>query len=462
MAVFSYMKRDRGFYREVFTLASPIILQNFVTSTLSMADTFMVGLLGQLPMAAVALANIPLSVVQFFVFGVQSGSTVLFSQYWGRQDREAINRVLAVGIWFAAALSLTVALILIFIPEAFLSLFGNDPEIIALAAEYGRLAGMSWVLNSVTMVYIAAYRSMERPQLGMYILVASMACNTFLNWVFIFGNLGAPVLGVKGAALATLLARILELVMIGLHIWRSQSFRLRFSLLLRPGTEMIRRFLSYGMPVVWNETLWGAGTAMFPTIMGHMVGSQDILAAYTICGNVEKLCQVMAVGFAATAAILVGREIGAARREGVLQVAWILTTLTTLCGLALGALLLLAVWTFFPICVFPVFRLTPAAISSAGMMIAIQALVLPLRSFNNALITGVLRGGGDVRAATLIDLGPLWLASIPAAALMGLVLRLSIFWVCLSIPLEHVIKALLGLRRMKSGAWIHDLTRFER
>ena len=166
--MFSFMKcmRQRpGFYREVMVLAFPIVLQNMVTSLLSMADIFMVGLLGELPMAAVTLANIPLTMVNFFIFGVQSGVTVLISQYWGRQDRDAINRLMGVAVWFALAVSVTVATILMLDPVGFLSLFGNDPAIVSLAAEYGRIAGLSWVLNGVTMIYVAAYRSMERPTL---------------------------------------------------------------------------------------------------------------------------------------------------------------------------------------------------------------------------------------------------------------------------------------------------------
>ena len=121
--MFSYLNRGAAFYRQVATLAAPIVLQNLITSTLAMADTFMVGLLGEQPMAAVALANIPLFVVQLFVFGVQSGSAVLISQYWGRQDREAINRVMGISFWVAGLISLVVAVVLGIMPEQFLSLF---------------------------------------------------------------------------------------------------------------------------------------------------------------------------------------------------------------------------------------------------------------------------------------------------------------------------------------------------
>ena len=457
--MFSYLKRGPGFYRQVVTLAAPIVLQNLITSTLGMADTFMVGMLGELPTAAVALANIPLFVVQLFVFGIQSGSTVLISQYWGRQDMKAINRVMGVAFWVAGVVSLAFALILGFIPEQFLSLFGKDQAIVAMAARYGRIAGFSYFLNCFTMVYIAAFRSMEDPQLGMYILMASMTCNTFLNWVLIFGKLGAPALGVEGAALATLIARSLEMVMVAVHIRRGKSFRVQFGLLLRPGSEMFRRFVRYGGPVVCNETLWGLGTSVFPTIMGHMEGSQEILAAYTLAGNVEKICAVVGFGLAATASILIGREIGAGRSRTVYEVGLALDTLAALCGAGLGVLLLLFANFAAPVWVFPLFKLSAQASAIATMMITVHAFITPLKDFNTANVVGVLRGGGDVRAASIIDLSPLWLVAIPAAFLTGSVLKMGIFWVYLSMCLEQAVKAVVGVWRLRSGKWINDLTR---
>ena len=257
--MFAYMKQKPGFYRQVVLLAMPIVLQNLITSALGMADTFMVGMLGEVPMAAVTLANIPLFALQMFIFGVQSGSSVLVSQYWGRQEMDSINRVLGVALWVVLTVSLIFAGALLVCPVAFLSLFGNEPEVIALAAQYGSIAGLSYVCNAFTMMYVAAYRSMERPQLGLYILVASMAVNTFLNWVFIFGRLGAPALGVRGAAVATLTARVLEVTIVILHMMKNRFFRVHLHLLLRPGLDMTRRFLKYGGLVVCNETMWGLG-----------------------------------------------------------------------------------------------------------------------------------------------------------------------------------------------------------
>ena len=457
--MFSYKKRGPGFYREVAALAAPIVLQNLITSTLGMADTFMVGMLGETPMAAVTLANIPLFVVQLFIFGVQSGSSVLISQYWGRQDRQAINRVMGVAMWTAGSVSFLFALVLQLCPVEFLSLFGNQREVVELAAQYGRIAGWSYACSALTMMYVAAYRSMERPQLGLYILVSSMLVNTCLNWVFIFGNLGAPKMGVAGAALATLIARILELVIVTSHMILTRFFRVQPALLLRPGKEMALRFARYGSPVVCNETMWGLGTSVFPTIMGHMEGSTEILAAYTVAGNMDKICMVVSFGLGATAAIIIGREIGAGRSHVVQEVGMALNTLAAMCGIVIGAGLILFAQVIAPAVVYPLFQMSARAGAIASMMMTVQGVIRPLRDFNSVTIVGVLRGGGDVKMATVIDISPLWLAAIPAAAVCGLVLRLDILWVYLAMTLENFVKCGLGLYRLRSGKWIRDLTR---
>ncbi|MCI9557517.1 MAG: MATE family efflux transporter [Lawsonibacter sp.] len=457
--MFSYMKQKPGFYREVAALATPIVLQNLITSSLNLVDTFMVGMLGEVPMAAVTLANVPLFVIQLFIFGVQSGSTVLFSQYWGKRDMESINRVFGVALYTVLAVASVMAVVLLAFPVEFLRFFGNQQEVIQEAARYGRWAGMANVCNSVTCIYVSLYRSMEKPKLGMYILTSSMLVNTFLNWVLIFGKLGAPALGVEGAALATLTARVVELLIVLGHIRFFRSFQLRPRLMLLPGRDMVRRFLVYGGPVVFNETTWGLGASVFPTIMGHMEGSTEILAAYTVAGNVDKICMVVSFGLGATASIIIGREVGAGRPEQVRSMGLAMTTLAVLCGCGIGAVLLAFAHIIAPALVFPLFKMSARASSVAVMMMTVQAAIRPVRDCNSVAIVGVLRGGGDVKIATLIDTAPQWFVAIPAAVLLGSVLKVDILWVYLSMTLENVVKSFFGLRRVASGSWIRDLTR---
>lgn len=456
--MFKLFRREPGFYPRLISLALPILLQNLITNSLGLVDTFMVGTMGEGPLAGVTLANIPVFVVQLMMFGIQSGSSVLISQYRGKGDMGAINRVMGIGMYAAGAIGLTFALIMGFLPTQFMGLFGTDAAVVATAARYARIVGWSYFFDSFVQVYIGVHRAMGNPSRGLVILGASMASNTFLNWMFIFGNLGAPRLAEQGAALATLLARVLSCsIAVGWAVLDKQ-FKLSPDLLFRPGGEMTRRFIRFSTPVMCNETFWGLGTSLFPTIMGHMEGSQEILAAYAIAGNITNLCTVGVFAISGTAAILIGQEIGSGRADRVYSLGALLNALAFLFGLGAGLLFLgLLHWFVIPV-LYPLFGLSSAAGDICTMMLTVVFTMMPLRSFECTNIVGVLRGGGDVRMATLIDLTPLWVVALPLAVLSGLVFKAGIFWVYLSMMSENLVKGILGIRRFLSGKWINDVT----
>lgn len=451
-------RREPGFYSRLLKLAIPLLLQNLITNSMGLLDTFMVGLLGEGPLAGVTLANIPTFVIQLLMFGIQSGSTVLISQHWGKGDLDTINRVMGLGMFAAGGVTLAFSLVMSLLPAQFMSLFGNDPEVIAIAVRYARIVGWSYFLDSFVQVYVGAHRSMGNPSRGLCILAVSIVSNTFLNWVFIFGNLGAPRLEVEGAALATLIARAISFTVMAVWAVRDRGFRIRPALLLCPGRAIAGKFVRYATPVICNETFWGLGTSLFPTIMGHMDGSKEILAAYAIAGNITNLCTVGIFAIAGTASIVIGQEIGSGHKERAYDLGALLNTLAFLFGLAAGGVFLVLLYTVIGPALYPLFKLSEGAGNICTLMLTITFAMIPLRSFDSTNIVGVLRGGGDVRMATLIDLTPLWLVAIPLAALSGLVFELGILWVYLAMSSENIIKCILGVLRFRSGKWVNDVT----
>jgi putative MATE family efflux protein len=453
-----YMKQEEGFYSRVWALVLPIVLQNLIMTSLGIVDTFMVGLLGEAPMAGVTMANTPVFIIQLVIFGLQSGSAVLISQYWGKRDSDAVNRVMGIGFYLAGAVSMAFALIMLLIPEKAMSLFTDNPLLIDISSRYIRIAGVSYVFNSITGVYTGAHRSMGYPKLGLSIFSVSMCLNTFMNWVLIFGKLGAPAMGVEGAALATLIARIAEFIIMLVHSRVSKRFIIDMKALFSPGSEMLKKFVRYSTPVLLNETMWGLGTAVYPTIMGHMEGSTSIIAAFTVAGNIDKLTTVGTFSVAATAAILVGNEIGSGNRDKAYGMGAALSMTAFFTGLVTAGITLILVFTVIDPYVYRLFNLSDTSCGIATMMLVINCLLLASRSFNSTNIVGVLRGGGDVRAAMLIDILPLWLAAIPMAAICGLVIKTGILWVCLAVGLENLLKFGLGISRFRSRKWINDVT----
>lgn len=453
------MKQPKGFYSGVFAIMIPMILQNLITQTVAFADTFMVGMLGQDYLAAVTTATAPFFIIMVLMMGIQSGAGILIAQYWGKGNTNAINRVLGVGFYFSFIFSFIGAMIVFLFPEFILGLIINDQSIVQLGIDYARIAGFAQMCNSISGIYIASQRSMENTKLGFIVLTISAVFNLFGNWVLIFGNLGMPALGIKGAAISTLISRILEIVIVAVYALKNKRFKLDVKLFLMPGIVILKDFLKYSLPVIINEALWGFGAVIYPVILGHMANSSDIMAAYTIAGNLERLFNVAVFAAGGATAVVIGREIGAGRVSTVYSVGRSMILLALVLGAVSGSLLLLASQTVLEPLIYPLFRLTPIAAQASTTMLTILALITVIRTVGFTLGIGVLRGGGDVKYVMLVDIGTLYLIAMPAAAVSGLVLGAGIVVVYACMALEDITKTVLLFFRFRSKKWINDVTR---
>ena len=401
--MFSYLQQPKGFYKRLFLLALPVIVQNLITTSLGFLDTFMVGLLGSDQMSAVTVANVPVFIIQLVVFGLQSGSSVLISQYWGRGDRESINRVMGIGFMIAGGVSVLFAAILCAFPAQVLYLITDNLTLVELAEPYLRIVGFSYIFNSLSSIYIGMQRSIENPRFGMIVFAISMLCNTLGNYVLIFGKLGLPALGITGAAVATLLSRVVEFVVAFSYAFRCRTMPLMKHAILRPGMDMLCKFLRYSAPVLINETLWGTGFSMITVIMGHMANSSDLIAAYTLAGNIDKLMTSGVFGIAAAVSVIVGKEIGTGNLKGVYNIGRALCFTAFAFGIVLGLTEYTMFVTLMRPFVMPLFSLSAVAERLCSVMLMCYACAIPLHSFSTTMVVGVLRGGGDVNASLFID-----------------------------------------------------------
>ena len=455
-----YLRREPGFYRRLFLLALPLILQNLITTSLGFVDTFMVGLLGSDQLSAVTAANAPIFLIQVIIFGLMSGLTILVSQYWGKQDIASINRCMGFAMYAGLAISILMAAVLFFFPSQVLSLVTDNRTLIEMGEPYLKIVGISYIFNSVSSVYVSMQRSAENPSLGMKVFAASMLLNTFLNYCLIFGNFGAPNMGITGAAIATLTSRIVEFLLVLLYALFSRRVPLMPTLLFRPGKATARSFAKYATPVLFNETMWGLGTTVMTSILGHMADSADMLAAYTIMGNIDKFTTVSCFGLAGATAVILGKAIGeGTSKDKVYDLSWCLLIVSFLLGLCLAVVLAFALPFLFIPYLYPLFGLSELATRAAATLCVVYLILLPLKSFDISNITGVLRSGGDVRMATIIDLCPLWLVAVPLAALTALVLDAPLPLICLGIYSENICKMPLGVIRLRSRKWINDVTK---
>jgi putative MATE family efflux protein len=454
------LKQPKAFYGTLFGLMIPMILQNLMTQSVALADTFMVGVLGETSLAAVTLANAPFSVLMVLTFGIQSGVGILVAQYWGRENQGAISRVLGVGFYFGLVASAIAAVLLIGFPKQVLSIVTPEPELIKIGAGYARIVAVANIFSSLNNVYIAAQRSCENTKIGMMALAVSSLFNLLGNWVLINGKFGFPMLGVNGAAWATLVSHALGSVILIVYAMRDKRLVLRLPLMLRPGVVIVRDFFKYSLPVIINEGLWGVALMAYPTIFGHMPSPTAIMAAYTISGYIERIFTVAVFATGNAAAAIIGKEIGAGReKDEVYGMGKTLAFIGLLVGLAQALLLLIAIQFVLEPFVYPLFELSSAAAGAANAMLLVLCCVIPLRNFGFATGIGCLRGGGDVKALMYIDVGTLYLLALPFAAITGLVLGASVGVVYFSVFIEEVAKAIILLFRFRSKKWINNVTR---
>ena len=454
-----YLRQGRGFYRSAIALMLPMILQNLVTNCMALADSFMVGALGETELAAVTMANSVFYVLSLIIFGIQSGTGVLVAQYYGKGRLDAINRIMGMGYYVSLGLTALIALLAFFFPMQLMQLVTNNPDLWEPGAEYARIVGFSYVCMAFSGVYIAVQRSMENPGLGAILLTVSGALNILLNYMFIFGKWGAPAMGCAGAAVATLLSRVFEVLVVTGCFFRSKRLPVKPGLMLRPGRIIAGDFIKYSLPVVLNEGMWSLAMSLFSIIMGHMPDSTPILAAYTIAGNIDRMAAVALFAAGNATAVIIGRDIGCGDTKEIYGKGVALNFVCFVTGIISMGILLTIRATLLDGFIFPLMDISAEAGELAKMMLAFIAVVMPLRSLNLCNIVGVFRGGGDVRFGLICDIGPLYCVCLPAAALCGLVFGLGITAVYVCICLDDFCKVFLCLPRLRSGKWINSVTR---
>ena len=437
----------------------PMILQNLVTNFMALADSFMVGALGETELAAVTMANSVFYVLSLIIFGIQSGTGVLVAQYYGKGRLDAINRIMGMGYYVSLGLTALIALLSFFFPMQLMQLVTNNPDLWEPGAEYARIVGFSYVCMAFSGVYIAVQRSMENPGLGAILLTVSGALNILLNYMFIFGKWGAPAMGCAGAAVATLLSRVFEVLVVTGCFFRSKRLPVKPGLMLRPGRIIAGDFIKYSLPVVLNEGMWSLAMSLFSIIMGPMPNSTPILAAYTIAGNIDRMAAVALFAAGNAAAVIIGRDIGCGDTKEIYGKGVALNFVCFVTGIISMGILLTIRATLLDGFIFPLMDISAEAGELAKMMLTFIAVVMPLRSLNLCNIVGVFRGGGDVRYGLICDIGPLYCVCLPAAALCGLVFGLGITAVYVCICLDDFCKVFLCLPRLRSGKWINSVTR---
>lgn len=445
------MLRDDIFLKKALTIACPVALQGMLNTVVNLADTLMIGGLGATAIAGVGLANKVFFVFSLLVFGIVSGGGILAAQFWGSGDVKNIRKVLGLSILLALAGALFFVAPALLCPKLVMRIFTTSEGGIEVGARYLRVAALAYPFIALTNVYVAMLRAVNRVVVPVITSCVAIAINIGLNYVLIFGKFGAPQMGVAGAATATLTARMIELGLVLLYVYRG-----RLPLACGPRAlfgwsgEFVKSFAKTSAPVIANEFMWGLGTTMYSLAYGRM--GDDAVAAITIATTIQDIVVVLFQGLSAATAVILGNELGAGKLKRAEKYA---TQFFILQFLVTVAAALVVIGIRGPL--ISLYNITPLVASDVSRCVLVFAAYMPAKMFNYVNVVGVLRSGGDTRMCLFLDTSGVWLIGVPLAFLGGLVWKLPIAAVYALVLLEEVYKMILGYLRYRQKKWLRNL-----
>jgi putative MATE family efflux protein len=461
MKIIQRILNDKSFIKKTFAITVPVALQNLLSNVLNMIDTIMIGQLGDDFVGAVGLANKVFFVFSLLMFGICSGSAILASQYYGNRDLLGIKRVLKMSLMIGVGGSFVFVLSGIFFPEQVMSILTIHQNQVEIGAIYLGIIAFSYPLIAVTNCFVAILRSMNYVKLPVIITSISIVINVILNYVFIFGHFGMPAMGVAGSALATLIARIIEVILLLIAVYRHKvgdggvGDFIHQKYTKENGVPFLNKPFVYkyfytAAPVIANEFMWGLGVTMYSLVYGRMPA--EATNAITITSTVEQLAMVFFFGICHAAAVVLGNELGANELEKAEEHAknyMVMMFGLSIIGAILAFLLKDAIISLYPV--------SEVVADYVRLSLTVFAIYMPVRMLNALIIVAILRSGGDTKAALFLDVTGVWFIGIPMAVIGGLFLHLPIYLVYAMILIEEVYKAILGYHRYRKKKWLRNI-----
>ena len=446
------MKQEtKLFAKKLLTLVMPIAFQQFMLALVNASDAIMLGVIDQDSLAAVSLASQIPFVENLFLAAMTTGLSILAAQYWGRGDLGAVERIFAFVMKVTATIALIFGLAALLAPRLLMMMFTSEEELIAAGAVYLRTVSPSLLLTGISQVYLCILKNSGSALRSTVISSVSVVVNIVINAVLIYGLLGAPRLGIAGAAAATVIARVIEVAWCIIASARRSKVHLRLKNMLHDDKKLRADFLKYSLPVLGNQLAWGLGFTMYSVIMGHL--GKDAVAANSIANIVKNLIVCFCTGLASGGGIIVGNELGRGRLDTAREFGRRLCKLAIWCGLGSGALLI----ALIPL-ILKLSELEPAATSYLGVMLLMCSYYVAGKSVNMTTIGGIFCAGGDSRFGLICDTVTLWCVTVPLGFFTAFVLKWPVLAVYFVICLDEVIKLPAVYHHYKKYKWVRNLT----
>ena len=445
------MFEDREYIGRVLSIALPVSLQMLLKMIVNFIDTVMIGKLGESAIAGVGLANKYFFVFVLLVFGVESGSGVLASQYMGNNDIKNIRKVLGLGLLLSVVGGIIFATTAFIMPDRLMKIFTNSQDAITIGAAYLGVVCISYPFTAATDIYVAIMRAVGEVKVPVISSIFAILVNIILNYILIFGKFAFPALGVVGAAIATVVARIFEFLLTIVLIKLKSSPLICSLKNLNPfSRDLINQFFVTAFPVIINESLWGLGTTLYSVVYGRM--GDAAIAAITISTALQDLLVVSFQGIALAAVVILGNEMGADNLKKAKVYGSYTWLLTIIVSISVSILIVLLRVPFVRL-----YNVSDDLMSDIKLCLLVFAIFLPFKAVATVNLVGILRSGGDTLFCLFMDLSGVWLIGVPMAFIGGLYFKLPIYIVYGMVLSAEIYKTVLGYIRYKQGKWLKNL-----
>lgn len=443
---------SKQFYSDILVLLLPIVFQNLINVGVTMTDVVMLGNVNETSLAACSLAG-QIQFIMMLVFsGLTAGASVLTAQYWGKKDTRTIEKVMAITMRFSLCIGLFFALLAIFTPEMLIRIYSPENIIIREGSQYLRIVGLSYLFMSVTNIYLYIMRSVEQVLVATIIYSISLLFNIGADWILIFGLFGLSPMGIRGAAMGTLLSRLLELILVFIYArFFNHVIHFRLSDMILSSPLLLKDFLKYSTPTVLNEIVCGVGLSANAAILGHL-GSAAV-AANSVAQMCRQLATIVAFGIANVAGVMIGKKIGASEYRLTREYARKFIKLSLLTGGAAAFILVL----IRPVIVHSM-KLSSLAGHYLSFMFFVVAYFSIAKSFNSTMVS-TFRAGGDTKTGLVMDITMMWGGSILLGFLAAFVFRLDVRIVYVFLLSDEILKVPISVWRYRSGKWLNNVTR---
>ena len=452
-AAASFFSKDRMFYKRLFTILLTVSLQNVVAYSVNMADNLMLGSYSQVTLSGAATVNQIFFMVQQLSVGICDSLVIIGSQYWGRQNIRSLRKVGGCGLKLAAGGGLLIWALCLFFPSQLMAIFTTDASIASEGMAYMAIIKYTFILFLITQAILATLRCAETVRIAFIVSCVSLVVNVGINYCLIFGKFGLPEMGIRGAAIGTLIARIVELIIVLVYTLKVDlKVRLFSENPLKKDPGISHDFSVLATQILVQELFWAVSIPLQSAILGHL--SSDAIAANSIATTFNQYLKVVVRAMASASAVMIGSAIGRGNMEEVKREGRTLSVIDLIIGAILGLILFLLHKPLLSM-----YSLTPEAYVMADQLLVLMAFLMVTMGYMMPVMNGILRGGGDAKFTLYVNMISTWAVVVPLSFMSAFWWKLPVVWVVFFSQSDQVFKAPIAFLRFRTYKWARKLTR---